>query len=214
MFRSRKSAASKFKNSRQAIEYEEDQDTPSEQPAANYPAAPLFLQNPVIDENADMAVRAPAIGADRDALVQRNTGRRYAEEPYAPSEERLSGLENPEDTRLCIGRAIKMTGDVAACGILQVDGHFAATAQSKELNIAESGTFIGDATTDSAEIRGKFEGNLTVRNRLVIRSTGSIAGTIKYSSIEIEAGGKISGEIEELRSNEWTPLLSGGRRQP
>jgi cytoskeletal protein CcmA (bactofilin family) len=44
-------------------------------------------------------------------------------------------------------------------------------------------------------VHGCFEGNLVVRKRLLIRATGRVSGSITYSEIEIECGGKISGMI-------------------
>ncbi len=49
---------------------------------------------------------------------------------------------------------------------------------------------------DDAEIRGRFEGSLTVRKRILIRSTGIVVGTIRYGQIEIEPGGQISGDVQ------------------
>src|SRR5947209_2971459 len=45
-------------------------------------------------------------------------------------------------------------------------------------------------------VEGRFEANLTVRKRLMIRSTGKVTGTIRYGQIEIECGGQISGDIQ------------------
>ena len=46
-----------------------------------------------------------------------------------------------------------------------------------------------------AEIRGEFNGNLTVRQKLVIYSTGKVTGTIRYGKLVIEEGGQLAGEI-------------------
>lgn len=43
--------------------------------------------------------------------------------------------------------------------------------------------------------RGTFDGNLTVRQKLVIFSTGKVTGKIRYGKIVIEEGGQLSGEI-------------------
>ena len=53
----------------------------------------------------------------------------------------------------------------------------------------------GSAEIDIAEIRGQFDGNLTVRQKLVIYSTGKVTGTIRYGKLVVEEGGQISGEI-------------------
>ncbi|MDO8889197.1 MAG: polymer-forming cytoskeletal protein, partial [Hydrogenophaga sp.] len=44
--------------------------------------------------------------------------------------------------------------------------------------------------------RGVFDGNLTVRNKLVIYSTGKVTGRIRYGKVVIEEGGQLSGDIE------------------
>ena len=46
------------------------------------------------------------------------------------------------------------------------------------------------------EIRGQFDGNLTVRQKLVIYSTGKVTGRIRYGKVVIEEGGQLSGEVE------------------
>jgi cytoskeletal protein CcmA (bactofilin family) len=47
-----------------------------------------------------------------------------------------------------------------------------------------------------AEIRGLFDGNLTVREKLVIFATGKVTGKVRYGKVVIEEGGQLSGEIE------------------
>jgi cytoskeletal protein CcmA (bactofilin family) len=95
-----------------------------------------------------------------------------------------------------------MKGSVEDCGVLQVDGHFEASAQSNDLKVSESGIFVGDADVHNAEIVGRFEGNLNVKDRLVIRSTGVVTGTVRYGGIAIENGGKITGDIQAILKNE------------
>ena len=66
---------------------------------------------------------------------------------------------------------------------------------SRVMQIAEQGAFKGSAEIDIAEIRGLFDGNLTVREKLVIHSTGKVTGKIRYGKIVVEEGGQLSGEI-------------------
>jgi cytoskeletal protein CcmA (bactofilin family) len=37
---------------------------------------------------------------------------------------------------------------------------------------------------DEAEVGGRFEGSLVVRNRLVIKATGRVSGTIRYGPVD------------------------------
>lgn len=67
---------------------------------------------------------------------------------------------------------------------------------SRVIQIAEQGAFRGSAEIDIAEIRGEFNGTLTVRQKLVIFNTGKVSGKIRYGKLVIEEGGQLSGEID------------------
>ena len=99
--------------------------------------------------------------------------------------------------KLIVGREISLSGEITSCDRLVVEGSVEANlANCRDIDIAESGLFKGSASIDDAEIRGRFEGTLTVRKRLLIRATGKVTGTVRYGQIEIECGGQISGDIQ------------------
>ena len=125
---------------------------------------------------------------------------RRAEKPAeTKSEHRTEGAG--EVKKLIVGRDIFLSGEIKSCNKLVVEGSVeAALRDCQTVEIAEAGLFRGSAEIDTADVSGRFEGDLTVRSRLVIRSTGRIVGTVRYGQIEIERGGIISGEIEHLAS--------------
>jgi cytoskeletal protein CcmA (bactofilin family) len=101
------------------------------------------------------------------------------------------------ESKLTVGPNIKLKGvEITDCDTLVVEGSVEATMDSRLMQIAERGAFKGSAEIDIAEIRGQFEGNLTVRQKLVIYSTGKVTGRVRYGKIVIEEGGQIAGEIE------------------
>ena len=98
--------------------------------------------------------------------------------------------------KLTVGPNIKLKGvEITDCDTLVVEGTVEATMNSRVIQIAEQGAFKGSAEIDIAEVRGSFDGNLTVRQKLVIFSTGKVTGKIRYGKIVIEEGGQLSGEI-------------------
>src|SRR5437588_6835117 len=102
-----------------------------------------------------------------------------------------------EHRTLIVGREIGLSGEITSCDRLVVEGSVQANlANCREIDIAESGLFKGSASIEEAEIRGRFEGTLTVRKRLFIRATGKVTGTVRYGQIEIECGGQLSGEVK------------------
>ncbi len=99
-------------------------------------------------------------------------------------------------SKLTVGPNIKLKGvEITDCDTLVVEGLVEATMDSRVMQIAENGAFKGSAEIDIAEIHGEFDGNLTVRQKLVIYATGKVTGKIRYGKLVIEEGGQLAGEI-------------------
>lgn len=100
-------------------------------------------------------------------------------------------------SKLTVGPNIKLKGvEITDCDTLVVEGLVEATMDSRVMQIAQQGAFKGSAEIDIAEIRGQFDGNLTVRDKLVIYATGKVTGKIRYGKLVVEEGAQLSGEIE------------------
>ena len=98
---------------------------------------------------------------------------------------------------LNVGRGITLSGEVTSCDKLFIEGSVdVKLTNCRIIEIAETGLFKGSTTIDEAEVRGRFEGDLVVHNRLLIKATGRVSGTIRYGQIEIECGGQIFGDIQ------------------
>ena len=131
------------------------------------PSSPSSTMNPSVTSSATPAAAVPA-----SAAVQ---------EP---------------GSKLIVGPNIKLKGvEITDCDTLVVEGTVEATMDSRVMQIAEQGAFKGSAEIDIAEIRGVFDGDLVVREKLVVYSTGNVSGKIRYGKVVIEEGGQISGEI-------------------
>jgi cytoskeletal protein CcmA (bactofilin family) len=115
--------------------------------------------------------------------------------PTAPAANTVPVKEG--ESKLTVGPNIKLKGvEITDCDTLVVEGSVEATMDSRVIQISERGSFKGSAEIDIAEIHGQFDGNLTVRQKLVIYSTGKVTGRVRYGKVVIEEGGQLSGEIE------------------
>jgi cytoskeletal protein CcmA (bactofilin family) len=94
---------------------------------------------------------------------------------------------------------------------LVVEGRVEAAMNSRQIRISQSGVFVGKAEIDIAEVGGLFDGELTVREHLVIRSTGKVKGKIRYGTVTIEQGGVIAGDIGLLNEATATPAVDTSR---
>jgi cytoskeletal protein CcmA (bactofilin family) len=147
-----------------------------------------------------MALQSPFFNNGKREDVRPNTPNgavlnAAAAAPIAPAVNSAPAQEG--EAKLTVGPNIKLKGvEITDCDTLVVEGSVEATMDSRMIQISERGSFKGSAEIDVAEIRGSFDGNLTVRQKLVIYSTGKVTGRIRYGKVVIEEGGQLSGEIE------------------
>ncbi|MFC5522044.1 bactofilin family protein [Polaromonas jejuensis] len=130
-------------------------------------------------------------GVSPSSSTAASTAKPVTTEPVAAASTASEG-----GSKLTVGPNIKLKGvEITDCDTLVVEGLVEATMDSRVMQISEQGAFKGSAEIDVAEIRGEFNGNLTVRQKLVIYSTGKVTGTIRYGKLVIEEGGQLAGEI-------------------
>ena len=142
-----------------------------------------------------VAARAPTIGSmPLPSTVSAMAAQQVVTVP-APTP-----MEN-ESKKLIVGRDIKLNGEITSCEHLIVEGSVEATmADGKIVDVAQTGTFHGTIECETASIRGKFDGELTCHERLVVRSSGRVIGKIRYRQLEVERGGELSGDIQMIQS--------------
>jgi cytoskeletal protein CcmA (bactofilin family) len=120
--------------------------------------------------------------------------------PPVPREEiRVARPDDGTPSKLIVGPDIKLKGaEITDCDTLIVEGRVEASMDSRVIQISERGVFAGKAVIDVAEIRGHFEGDLTVRKQLLICATGKVSGKVRYGKLAVEEGGEISGDVAAL----------------
>lgn len=117
------------------------------------------------------------------------------------------------DRKLIVGHGISLNGEIRSCDHLIVEGTVEAQLKDcRVIEIAGAGTFKGSAEVEEADVAGRFDGDLTVRNRLVLRAGGVVSGSLRYGEVEIEIGGKVIGAMEPLDSV-VTPIRDAAKTQ-
>lgn len=146
----------------------------------------------------ETSVMTPAPKPNAAPAAPSVTGPRPA--PIATAPARPVGRIEPSERRtLVVGRGISLQGTVADAERLVVEG----TVESQmiaaaELFVAGSGVFKGEVEVEDAEIAGAFDGTITARGSLIIRTTGKISGTARCRKLSVEEGGQVSGKMEML----------------
>lgn len=101
--------------------------------------------------------------------------------------------EGPTD--FVIGRGTRLKGEIEAGGDVIVEGEVEASIHAATMRIARGGSVQGEVHAANAEVRGRFEGTLQVRECLTVAGEGHVSGTIRYGELNVEKGGRITGDI-------------------
>jgi cytoskeletal protein CcmA (bactofilin family) len=144
--------------------------------------------------------RPPTPAEPRSVLAEPKPASSWSTAPSMVESKPAASSALEAEKRLIVGQGISLSGEITACDRLIVEGNVQVTLnQTKAIEITESGKFTnGKAEVDEAEISGVYEGELTVRNRLMIRSTGRVDGTVRFGEIEVERGGQLTGSVSML----------------
>ena len=99
------------------------------------------------------------------------------------------------NSSLMIGEGVIITGTIKANSKVTIQGTVDGDIECNSIVISKSGNVKGKIKTDTITVEGKAEGEVNADDVLNIKSTGHVSGKVFYGEIQIEEGGKISGEI-------------------
>lgn len=161
----------------------------------------LFTTNRDERLRRDARPSAPAAAFTPPAAESARNAESSRAEPAEQRSQTPAPVKNDEasKSRLIVGPEITLkSAEITDCDTIVVEGRVEATTDARVMQIAETGTIVGTVSVDIAEVRGRFEGELTVRKTLVIHPTGRVTGKIHYGKVVIEEGGELTGEVGTL----------------
>lgn len=98
-----------------------------------------------------------------------------------------------------IGNGIRIKGEVIGNEDLFVDGYVEgklSLTTNSSLTIGPNGSVKADLNAREIIVRGKVEGKVTARDKLLIGSTGQITGEVQTDRLAIEDGALLRGKVE------------------
>ncbi len=108
----------------------------------------------------------------------------------------MSDFRPDEKNVVYIGEGVSMTGSVNAQDIVVVDGNIEGEVTCNQLIVGPSGVVTGVISVSEADVHGKIGADISVKELLIVRSSGRVEGKWVYGEIEVEKGGLLSGEAE------------------
>ena len=99
---------------------------------------------------------------------------------------------------IAIGPSIHIKGEVRGNEDLIVHGRIEGTIDLGEgsLRVTRQGCIEGDVIAGVITIEGRAKGNLRASERLIVRRTGQVRGTVTAPRVGLDFGCKFSGSID------------------
>jgi cytoskeletal protein CcmA (bactofilin family) len=99
---------------------------------------------------------------------------------------------------LVIGRGVRIQGSVHAPAGVQLYGTVEGDLHGGSALIGESGVVRGSLRASTADIHGEVAEDAEVTESIILRKTSRLRGELRYRSIEIEAGAKLTCSLKLL----------------
>jgi cytoskeletal protein CcmA (bactofilin family) len=104
-----------------------------------------------------------------------------------------------------IDKELLVDGTISSKGTLVIRGTVTGTLVGDIVVIAEEGSLIAHTEVSSITIGGRFEGDLTASNELIILSTGNCSGTVACKDLTVESGGRLNAKVSYVLSRSTLP---------
>jgi cytoskeletal protein CcmA (bactofilin family) len=130
-----------------------------------------------------------------DRGIQKESRPPVAPSPFIQTE--APYYEEPETgPEMTIGESITITGKISFQREICINGVFEGTFEGNgKIVVGPEGFVKADLDLYEAEISGKFEGNITVQYRLILKGNAEVKGNITAPRLSVDEGVSIIGQI-------------------
>lgn len=99
-------------------------------------------------------------------------------------------------TATIIAKGVKVEGDFASDGDVQIEGEVKGSIATKgKLTVGPDAIIHAEVKAGDAVISGTVQGNVVVERRVDLKSTAKLSGDLTSESLTVEAGAKVNGKV-------------------
>lgn len=102
-----------------------------------------------------------------------------------------------------LGKGAEFHGKIKSTGALKIDGIMEGEIEGESDVIISEGAYVtAQIRANNAIIAGEYQGDIFLKGKLYIKSTGKVSGDIKVYGIVIEEGAEFNGKCEMIKNEE------------
>ncbi len=162
------------------------------------------------------SLRRPFAGTQDPMFVldRRQGGRRQRLQPVAQERRRAERRRPPSadfaDVHSFLREGIQLQGGLSFAGGVHLDGHLkGGIVRGEVLIIGESGHVTADIEVGLLQVRGQVQGTIAARQRVELRGSSRVAGTIQTPCLMIWQGAVFTGPLLWLGASAPTSMPGG-----
>lgn len=99
---------------------------------------------------------------------------------------------------LIIGDGAVLKGEVRNCREMEIHGDVEGYVEAGKVVIQPNGRLYGTIKAEAAEIAGQLHGDARVKQLITIRSSGSVAGNLKYGRLAMDEGAELAASVRNV----------------
>ncbi len=123
--------------------------------------------------------------------------------------------ETDHNTINLIGTGTTISGEINATGDIRIDGNVSGNIKTKgKLVVGNTGEVEGEILCQNADISGKVNAKMEVKELLTLKASAHYNGEITVSQLAIEPGAIFSGSCNMEKPSIASEKFSKGEAQP
>lgn len=99
-----------------------------------------------------------------------------------------------------ISEGFEFTGEIKAAGSLTVEGSIVGKVSVDNLIVGVAGAVDGTVSAKTINVKGKLSGDISC-TEITVGGRSTVEGQLTYSSIMIQRGGSVKGDLKKLTNN-------------
>jgi cytoskeletal protein CcmA (bactofilin family) len=116
-------------------------------------------------------------------------------ENLAQSDQDVSAVRSLKPSMISEG--VEFNGDIKSNGSLTVDGSITGQITVDNLIVGMSGSVSGTVIAKTINVKGKLAGNVSCAD-IIVGGRSIVDGNLTYSSITIQRGGIVKGDLKRV----------------
>lgn len=110
-------------------------------------------------------------------------------------------LGDAENQITLVGQAFEIKGDLIGLGAVVISGKIEGSVSANQVVVEKGASIWGNIACAKLDVSGQVRGQIEASD-VIIRENAAIEGDVVYSTLAIESGGTISGNLKKIASKQ------------